>query len=155
MISEPAKSLKKYEPLFDKQPQKVVLDFGSGNLRNSIFLHRKGYEVFAVDLPQRMKMRSIPRLTCILPEEILSLPCKINLTLCTFVLNLISQEERNKFLNLISQKMSDGGFFLVETKGFSLSSLDSMVIPKGFVRVHHEKGRYTIIVLYQYRGEKF
>lgn len=153
MLVKPARSLQKYIPLFDqKKSNKVVLDFGSGNLRNSLFLHRRGYEVYAVDLPQKIKIRCIPKLTCILPEEIKSLKPKIDLTICTFVLNLINETERNRFFNAISERMRPGGFFLVETKGFSLAKLDSMIIPKGFVRVHSDNGRYTIIVLYQYVG---
>ncbi len=152
MLVKPAHSLKKYVPLFDRSKNKVALDFGSGNLRNSMYLHRKGYEVYAVDLPQKNKIQCMPRLKCILPEEIKGLNSKIDVTICTFVLNIISESERNGFLGTLAEKMSPGGFFLVETKGFSLSILDSMIIPKGFVRVHCERGRYTIIVLYQYIG---
>lgn len=152
MLAKPVHSLKKYVPLFERNKGKVVLDFGSGNLRNSLYLHRKGYEVYAVDLPQKMKINCLPRLTCMLPEEITCLKSKIDVTICTFVFNIISESERNRFLTTIADKMSPGGFFLLETKGFSLARLDSMIIPKGFVRVHYERGRYTIIVLYQFIG---
>lgn len=152
MIVNPARSLEKFIPLFDRQKSKVVLDYGSGNLRNSIYLHRKGYRVYAVDLPHRTQLKSIPRLRCILPEEVAGLKHNIDITLCTFVLNLIPVSERNRFIKLIAEKMSPGGFFLIETKGLILSELDAMVIPKGFLRIYNDKGRYTIIVLYQKVG---
>lgn len=153
MLARPARSLEKFVPLFDKHKSKVVLDYGSGNLRNSIYLHRRGYSVYAVDLPHRTQIKSLPSLSCILPEEVAHLQQKIDVTLCTFVLNLIPPIERNLFIKLIAEKMSPGGFFLIETKGFTLSELDAMVLPKGFLRVYNDKGRYTVIALYQKNGQ--
>lgn len=149
MLVKPARSLEKFIPLFDCQKGKVVLDYGSGNLRNSIYLHRRGYNVYAVDLPHRTRITGLPSLRCILPEEVANLKQNIDITLCTFVLNLIPAAERNLFIKLIAEKMSPGGFFLIETKGFTLSEIDAITIPKGFLRIYNDKGRYTVIALYQ------
>lgn len=152
MLVKPARCIEKFLPLFESKKSKVVLDYGSGNLRNSIYLHRKGYSVYAVDLPHRTQIKSIPSLSCILPEEVANLEQNIDVTLCTFVLNLIPAAERNMFIKLIAEKMSHGGFFLIETKGFTLTQLDTMVIPKGFLRIYNDKGRYTVIALYKKVG---
>ncbi|PKM82663.1 MAG: hypothetical protein CVU89_03960 [Firmicutes bacterium HGW-Firmicutes-14] len=152
MGTNPAGSLRKYIGLFDKQNKKVALDYGSGNLRNAVFLHRKGYEVYAVDLPHKIKIRSLPKLSCILPCELRDLNIRADIVICTFVLNLISGEERKEVLDLIAEKIVPGGYLLIETKGFSLLQLDQMIIPRGFVRVHNHRGRYTVIVLYRYVG---
>ena len=150
MIVQPARSLVKYLPLFQRQTGKVALDFGSGNLRNSIFLHRLGYEVYAVDLPHNVKFHPMPKLNCITPGELRDLYCKIDLALCTFVLNLISPQQRIYILDTIASKMKKGGYLLIETKKLSLFDLDALTIPRGFASVHHQTGRYTHIVLYQY-----
>lgn len=152
MLVKPARSIEKFIPLFDRQKSKVVLDYGSGNMRNSIYLHKKGYSVYAVDLPHRTQIKSLPSLSCIFPEEVVNLKQNIDITLCTFVLNLIPAAERNQFIKMIADKMSPGGFFLIETKGFTLIELDAMVIPKGFLRIYNDKGRYTVIALYQKSG---
>lgn len=150
MSIQPAGSLVKYLPLFQKQIGKVALDFGSGNLRNSIFLHRLGFEVYAVDLPHHVRFHPMPKLNCITPGDLCDLYCKIDVALCTFVLNLISPQQRISFFDTIASKMKKGGYLLIETKNLSLFDLDALTIPRGFARVHNQTGRYTHIVLYQY-----
>lgn len=152
MSIQPARSLLTYLPLFQKQSGKVALDFGSGNLRNSVFLHRLGYEVYAVDLPHKMKFHPMPNFKCIIPEELGELRCKIDLALCTFVLNLITQQQRMAVLDTIAPKMKKGGYLLIETKGLSIFELDALAIPRGFARVDSRSGRYTKIILYQFIG---
>lgn len=153
MSIQPAGSLLTYLPLFQKQMGKVALDFGSGNLRNSVFLHRLGYEVFAVDLPHKMRFHPMPNFKCITPEELDDLRCRIDLALCTFVLNLITHQQRTAILDTIAPKMKIGGYLLIETKGLSLFELDALMVPRGFARVDSKSGRYTKIVLYQYIGK--
>lgn len=155
MFPKPARSLVRYLPLFEKQKKKVALDFGSGNLRNSLFLHRRGYEVFAVDLPYRIKFNTLPRLKFIWPEDLQTMDLKINLALCTFVLNLLDPPERSEAIKKIARNMVPGGYLLIETKGLSVAELDKLVIPKGFIKVHGHHGRYTVIGLYQYFGPRF
>lgn len=152
MTAKPADSVKKYLPLFEKQKKKVVLDYGSGNLRNAMFFHRKGYQVFAVDLPHKIKYKPLPRLTCILPDDLACLDLKIDVVVCTFVLNLISSAERVKIFKAVAPKMTPGGYLLLEAKGLSLLELDSLVLPRGFIRISSQMGRYTRIALYQYIG---
>jgi len=149
MFPKPARSLEKYLPLFNKLKRKVVLDYGSGNLRNSVYLYRKGYEVFAVDLPHRIKLNSIPRLTCIWPEDLHTMQTKVNLVICTFVLNLVSPDNRPNLIASMARKMNAGGFLLIETKGLSLHQIDRLILPNEFIRIHNHEGRYTVIALYQ------
>lgn len=146
----PAGSLKKFLPLFEKNSNKVVLDYGAGNLRNSLYLHRRGYYVYAVDLPNRTKINVLPRLKCILPDQINQVTSDFGLILCTFVLNLIDEKDRKEFLNTVHNKISGDGYLLIETKGFSLEELDRIFLPQDFCRIHYEKGRYTVIVLYRH-----
>ena len=150
MVTRPANSLEKYLPVFDRLPKKVVLDYGSGNLRNSMFLHRMGYDVYAVDLPQKTRFKPLPRLTCIFPEDLSQLNFKFDIALCTFVLNLISTSERVWVFETLADKMSPGGYLLIETKGLTLLELDTLIIPRGFIRVHDLRGRYTLVALYKY-----
>jgi len=152
MVTLPANSLKKYLPLFEKQKSKVVLDYGSGNLRNAIFLHRRGYRVYAVDFPNRTKIHALPRLTCVLPEELPDVDVNADIALCTFVLNLIDAPNRIPVLETIAAKMVKGGYLLIETKGFTLIELDQLIIPRGFIRIHSQYGRYTQIALYRNSG---
>ena len=150
MMAAPANSLLIYCSLFDKLERKVVLDYGSGNLRNSLYMQKRGYEVYAVDLPQRLGMNFSPNLHHILPEELPKLKIEAGIALCTFVLNLIPETMRVSVLSTIAANMSWGGYFLLETAGLSLSQLDQLVVPRGFFRVHQQWGRYTVIGLYKY-----
>jgi len=153
MLINPAGSITKFLPLFEREEKKTVIDYGSGNLRNSIYLHRRGYKVYAVDLPSRVRMKPLPNLTCVFPEELKRLNLTADVVLCTFVLNQMNAKERDTFVRIISRKLCPGGYLLVETKGFLLNELDMMFIPKGFTRIHNQKGRYTVIVLYKYLGK--
>ncbi len=149
MTAKPARSLEKYLPLFEHEQKNTVLDYGSGNLRNSLYLYDRGYTVFAVDLPHRAKLNSIPRLICLMPEELRFLNIKIDIALCTFVLNLISASERSELMRVIAGKIKPGGYLLIETKGLSQFELDMLTIPRGFMRIDARDGRYTLIALYQ------
>ncbi len=149
MPARPARSLEKYMPLFDRQEKKTVLDYGSGNLRNSLYLNNRGYKVYAVDLPNRIKLNSVPGLICLWPEELKKLKLKTAIVLCTFVLNLITDYERCEVMEVIAEKIMPGGYFLIETKGLSQFELDMMTIPRGFMRIDRQAGRYTHIALYQ------
>ncbi len=148
----PAHSLQKYLPLFDRQQRKVVIDYGAGNLRNSHYLQQRGYQVFAIDLRPGKKLPARPGLTCLRPENLQTLNLSADLAICTFVFNLIAVTERVTVLRRIAGNMVRNGYLLIETKGHSLPELDLLVIPRGFARLHTGRGRYTLIVLYQYLG---
>lgn len=149
-MAAPAKSLEIFCSLFDKIERKVVLDYGSGNLRNSLYLQQRGYEVYAVDLPRQLAVNRSPCLNFMLPEELPNHQIEAGLALCTFVLNLIPETMRISVLANIAQNMSPGGYFLLETAGLSLVQLDQLVVPRGFFRIHHHLGRYTVVVLYKF-----
>jgi len=152
MLTAPASSLSRYLPLFERLQKKTVLDYGSGNLRNAIYLHRRGYRVYAVDLPGRIKSKTLPRLSLLFADELKDLSLDANIALCTFVLNLIDSNKRIEVMDTIAANMASGGYFLVETRDFTLRDLDLLIVPRGFARVHDQRGRYTVIALYKYLG---
>ncbi|WP_418790044.1 class I SAM-dependent methyltransferase [Phosphitispora sp. TUW77] len=152
MVTAPANSLSRYLPLFEKLQKKTVLDYGSGNLRNAIYLHGRGYRVYAVDLPDRIKDITLPRLSFLFVDELKDFSLDVDIALCTFVLNLIDSDKRTEVMDTIAANMARGGYFLVETREFTIKELDLLIVPKGFVRVHEQRGRYTIIALYRYLG---
>ncbi len=152
MVTAPANSLSKYLPLFERLKKKTVLDYGSGNLRNAIYLHRRGYRVYAVDLPDRIKTKTLPKLSFLFADELKNLSLDADIALCTFVLNLIDAHKRIEVMDTIAVNMARGGYFLVETRDLTLRDLDLLTVPRGFVRIHDQRGRYTVIALYRYLG---
>lgn len=149
MILKPAGSLEKYLPLFIKQQRKTALDYGSGNLRNSLYLCENGFEVVAVDRPGQKKI-VVPGLTFISPEELQSLKINVNIALCTFVLSLLTGGMRALVFDRLAEKTAPEGYLLIETKGLALPELDLLAVPRGFARVDTRTGRYTLIALYQF-----
>jgi len=145
----PANSVQTYLPLFDKQKKRVVLDYGSGNLRNSLYLHTRGFEVIAVDLPGKTQCSSVPGITLVSPDELKTTNLYIDVTLCTFVLNLIDVTKRVSVFETIAKNTMRGGYLLIETKDLTLREMDSLALLQGFARIHNDNGRFTQIVLYQ------
>lgn len=50
--NNPSLYVKKLLPFLQKKKIKTILDFGCGNGRNSFFLKKKGFDVFAIDSKQ-------------------------------------------------------------------------------------------------------
>lgn len=176
-MSSVAKSVVRYLPFFKTRGHFNVLDYGSGNLRNSEFLSNEGFNVYAADLPEQVtRVRSnkaVDKIAGLLETDILHKSrLNVDVVLSTFVINIISnEEERKRYLDNVVLNLRPEGYLLIEVKcrerlkikcnctgfpkcktcehSYSREELDQLLEPYGFGRVGHYFGRYSIGALYK------
>ncbi len=176
-MSSVARSVVEYLPFFKRSGSLNVLDYGSGNLRNSIFMSEEGFKVYAADLPEQLtkirNSKAVGKIAGLLETGILhKSKLNVDLVISTFVLNIISnQKEREKYLDNVVLNLRPGGYLLIEVKcrekgrccataarckncdkSYSREELDQFVKSYGFSRVGHYFGRYSIGALYIKNG---
>lgn len=175
-----AGSVKRYEPFFRHRRTGSVLDYGAGKLRNSLFLARSGYRVYAADLPEqvaRIRRRSdvAPLAGVLETGDLPRLPHRVDLVLSTYVFNIIpGSDERRRYLENAARVLRPGGYLLMEVtckrsepgcgecpsfarcgvcpRTFSVDELDATVTPHGFRRVCHYYRRQALAAVYQRTG---
>lgn len=94
----------------------VVLDYGSGKLRNSRYLHEQGMIVDAVDTKEQIDTYDVDflRNTYSINDGVSD---KYDYILCSFVLNVISDSEiRMGVMSRLKELISDDGFIYLETR---------------------------------------
>ena len=58
-----AESVRRYSRFFKTQHAMDVLDYGTGTMRNAVYLAQEGFSVYAADLPEQVeKLRGCPAL---------------------------------------------------------------------------------------------
>ncbi|HEX3032462.1 MAG TPA: class I SAM-dependent methyltransferase [Bacillota bacterium] len=147
----------------------TVLDYGAGNLRNTIYLSRHGFKVTAVDVPEQitaLKSNAAERGSWRLmdTEELTWTDKQFDLIISNFVITLLSAEERREMLFQIREKLRPQGYLLVEvhsnehrlsgstrpkSKTYSTPEMDNLIMPLGFRRIHKSLGRSAVALLYQ------
>ena len=62
-MSTAAESVRRYSRFFKSQQAMDVLDYGTGSMRNAVYLAQEGFSVYAADLPEQVeRLRNCPAL---------------------------------------------------------------------------------------------
>jgi SAM-dependent methyltransferase len=178
MKSFAARSVERYSPFFKYKKAAKVLDYGAGKLRNSLFLAKAGYSVYAADLSEQVRwIRSCndsESLSGIIDADHLSVSrLGADLVVSTYVFNIISDvREKSRYLANIVRNLRPEGYLLIEvrcrkrgadcsvscshfqkdsicTKSYSHEELDDLLKPLGFARICHYYRRNALAVVYQ------
>lgn len=174
-----AESVRRYSTFFRKCQATDVLDYGTGNMRNALFMAKQGFKVFAADIPEQIaKLRDRPltnnierlMVTNELPESRLN----VDLVLSTYVFNIIMESsERHKYLENAVSNLKPGGYLLMEvrcpkphercdttctdyfscsdcSKALTHEELDVLLNPHGLRRISHYYRSHAVSAIYQY-----
>lgn len=94
----------------------VALDYGSGKLRNSRYLHEQGMTVDAVDTKEQIDTYDVDflRNTYSIYDDVTN---RYDYILCSFVLNVIPDLEiRMGIMSRLKELVSSDGFIYLETR---------------------------------------
>lgn len=176
-----AVSVTRYLSFFRRMHLRSVLDYGAGTLRNSAYLAKEGFRVYAADIPSQVErilgMAECRRLAGVLADDQLQeSKLGVDLVLSSYVLNIIPDgTDKSQYLKNIVLNLRPEGYLLVEVrcrvesdhcssdcseghkcpnciKTYSHQELDRMVIPYGFQRICHYYRKHAVAVLYQMRN---
>lgn len=173
-----AESIRRYCTFFRKMNAVRVLDYGTGTMRNALFMADQGFKVFAADLPEQIdKLRGCPALAHI--ERLLStdeLPgsqLNVDLVLSTYVFNIIMESAlRHDYLNNAAGNLKSGGYLLIEvrcrranqrcdeechdffscaecSRTLTHGELDTFLNPHGLKRISHYYRSHAVSAIYQ------
>lgn len=177
-MASAAESVRRYSKFFQKNDVRTVLDYGAGTLRNSEFLVKQGFSVYAADIPEQVerivRMDAAFRLAGILAtDELAAAGLDADLIVSTYVLNIIPESaEKWRYLKNIELNIRPGGFLLIEVrcrredgscgstcahqmtcpgcvKTYSHDELDRLVAPFGFRRMSHYYRKHALAVIYR------
>lgn len=173
-----AESVRRYSTFFKMHQAYNVLDYGTGNMRNALFLADQGFKVFAADLPEQVTrlrcISSIDRIERLLTtDELIDSRLNVDLVLSTYVFNIImKQSERNAYVKKAVDNLKPGGYLLMEvrcrreneycdstckeyfacaecSKTLTHTELDTLLIPYGLQRISHYYRSHAVSVVYQ------
>jgi tellurite methyltransferase len=176
-MTKAAISVERYSRFFRQRQVASVLDYGTGTLRNALYLIDQGYRVYAADLPEQVKaLRSHPevhRLAGLLDvRELERSRLGVDLVLSTYVFNIIVQKEkRRRYLDNVAANLKPGGFFLMEVcarhdengcnsactyfkcdscaRTYTHLQLDRLLNPYGFERLCHYYNNLSVAAIYR------
>ena len=97
----------------------IVLDYGSGKLRNSHYLHKQGMVVDAIDTKEQINTYDVDflRNTYSINDGVSD---RYDYILCSFVLNVIPDIDiRTGIMSNLKKLLSEGGFIYLETRSDS------------------------------------
>ncbi|MBJ6752453.1 class I SAM-dependent methyltransferase [Geomonas anaerohicana] len=174
----PASSVTRYARYFRFAQVHSVLDYGAGLLRNALYLTEEGFQVYAADVPERVKaLAAHPQagqLAGLLTVgELAQAKLAVDLVVCTFVFNILATRSRKKqYLDNVVANLRPGGLFLIEVnsreeepacgsvlqhyyscdggaKSYSHDELDRQLAPFGFERICHYYSSHALAALYR------
>ncbi len=177
-MSRAAESVRRYSSFFKKQKALDVLDYGTGTMRNALFMADNGFRVFAADLPEQVeKLRNCPALLhverLLATDELTNSSLNVDLVLSTYVFNIImNQEERHHYLKTAVANLKAGGYLLMEVrcrrpetacdvacsdyfgcaecaKTLTHGELDMLLNPFGLKRISHYYRSHAVAAIYQ------
>jgi cyclopropane fatty-acyl-phospholipid synthase-like methyltransferase len=173
-----AESVRRYSRFFKTQHATDVLDYGTGSMRNAVYLAQEGFSVYAADIPEQVaKLRNCPALAHVerllatddLPQSNLN----VDLVLSTYVFNIImSNSERHAYLDNAVANLRTGGYLLMEVRCRTLNELcdttckdyfsceecsktlthdelDVLLTPHGLRRISHYYRSHAVSAIYQ------
>jgi len=176
-----AESVRRYNRFFRKQNAVSVLDYGTGNMRNAVYLANLGFKVFAADLPEQVnKLRNSPAICTIerllATDELTTSSLNVDVVLSTYVFNIIMDNgERSNYLKTAVANLRHGGYLLMEVrcrkspeecstacedyfkcvecaKTLSHEEMDALLKPFGLKRISHYYRSSSVTAIYQMIG---
>ncbi len=173
-----AESIKRYSRFFKTQQAMDVLDYGTGTMRNAVYLAQEGFNVYAADLPEQVnKLRGCPALMYIerllATDELPQSNLNVDLVLSTYVFNIImNSAERHAYLDNAVANLKPGGYLLMEvrcrqpqvscdsacrdyfsctecSKTLTHEELDGLLTPHGLRRISHYYRSHAVAAIYQ------
>jgi cyclopropane fatty-acyl-phospholipid synthase-like methyltransferase len=173
-----AESVKRYSRFFKTRHAMDVLDYGTGTMRNAVYLAQEGFSVYAADLPEQVeKLRGCPALLHIErllgTDELSRSNLNVDLVLSTYVFNIImNSSERHAYLDNAVANLKPGGYLLMEVrcrkpqercdttcrdlfscgdcaKTLTHEELDALLNPHGLRRISHYYRSHAVAAIYQ------
>lgn len=181
-MTKEATSVARYSRFFRLSHVDTVLDYGTGTLRNALYLVEQGFTVYAADVPDQVKvLRGHPEVNRLagllrvgeLPQSRLG----VDLVVSTYVFNIIVQKDRRRrYLNNVVANLRPGGYFLMEvncrrdvpqcgaaleryyhcndgSRNYSHDDLDRILSPYGFKRICHYYSSHALAAVFRLTGE--
>lgn len=173
-----AESVRRYNRFFKTQHAMDVLDYGTGTMRNAVYLAQEGFSVYAADLPEQVEklrgcpaLRHVERLLAI--DELPQSNLNVDLVLSTYVFNIImNSAERHAYLDNTVANLKSGGYLLMEvrcrkphelcdttckdffscaecSKTLTHEELDGLLNPHGLRRISHYYRSHAVAAIYQ------
>jgi len=177
-MSTAAESVRRYSRFLKTQQAMDVLDYGTGSMRNAVYLAQQGFTVYAADLPEQVeKLRNCPALVHV--ERLLAIDelprsnLNVDLVLSTYVFNIIMDNAgRHAYLDNAVANLKPGGYLLMEvrcrtlhercdttckdffacgecSKALSHVELDALLTPHGLRRISHYYRSHAVAAVYQ------
>lgn len=173
-----AESVRRYSRFFKQQNAVRVLDFGTGNMRNALYLSKQGFTVYAADLPEQVeKLMDYPAVNqverLLATDELSHGNLCVDLVLSTYVFNIImGNKERYNYLKTAVSNLRPGGYLLIEVrcrrpdepcdsscsdylspetcaKTLSHEELSDLLAPHGMRRVSHYYRNHALSAIYR------
>lgn len=177
-MSIASESVRRYSRFFKSQHAMDVLDYGTGTMRNAVYLAQKGFNVFAADVPEQIeKLRGCPALMhverLLAADELSQSNLNVDLVLSTYVFNIIMDStERRTYLENAVTNLKLGGYLLMEvrcrkphepcdttckdyfsgaecSKTLTHEELDELLKPHGLRRISHYYRSHAVSAIYQ------
>ena len=155
-----------------------MLDYGTGTMRNALYMANQGFKVFAADLPEQIdKLRGCPALSHIerllATDELPDSQLNVDLVLSTYVFNIIMENSlRHEYLNNAVANLKPDGYLLMEvrcrkpqercdttctdyfscaecSKTLTHEELDALLNPHGLKRISHYYRSHAVSAIYQ------
>jgi len=173
-----AESVKRYSRFFKKQNAEKILDYGTGTMRNALYLAREGFRVYAADLPEQVEklggcpaIRHVERLLA--TDELPHSRLNVDVVLSTYVFNIImNSSERHAYLKNAVANLRPGGYLLMEVrcrrpedvcssgceeyfscgecaKTLTHTELDVLLAPHGLRRISHYYRSHAVAAIYR------
>jgi hypothetical protein len=172
-----AESVRRYNSFFKTQAASRVLDYGTGSMRNAVYMGKQGFRVYAADLPEQIdKLRGCPALQYIerllAADELPDSNLNVDLVLSTYVFNIImDSSDRHTYLRNAVANLRLGGYLLMEvrcrkqhdcdttcgdyfscaecSKTLTHEELDVLLGPHGLRRISHYYRSHAVSAIYQ------
>lgn len=173
-----AESVRRYSRFFKQQNAVNVLDYGTGNMRNALYLSQQGFRVYAADLPEQVeKLMDYPAANqverLLVTDELSRSSLSVDLVLSTYVFNIImGHKERYNYLKTAVANLRHGGYLLMEVrchrpeescdsscgdhlspgacaKTFSREELDALLAPHGMQNISHYYRSHALSAIYR------
>lgn len=173
-----AESVRRYSRFFKTQHAMGVLDYGTGTMRNAVYLAQEGFSVYAADLPEQVaKLRGCPAMRHIerllATDELPQSNLNVDLVLSTYVFNIImNSADRHAYLDNAVANLKPGGYLLMEvrcrqphercdttckdffacaecSKTLTHEELDGLLNPHGLQRISHYYRSHAMAAIYQ------
>ena len=173
-----AKGVARYANFFKTQGALKVLDYGTGTMRNALYLAERGFTVYGADLPAqiatiRNDSRALSLAGLMDTDELARQHLNVDLVLSTYVFNIITaSREQQRYLQNTIANLRPGGYLLFEArcrqaqticgpgcshffkcsscvKTYTHEELDALFAPYGLKRRCHYYRHQSLVAIFQ------